>query len=153
MNLRNLALPALALATTALTGCIVIEDDNPGCSTCGGGGAVVVTNYAPEIWDGDAGCYYDGYERDDIWYFEAEVDDRDGLSDITMVWADVYDEFDGTLVESFELYETNEPGIYFSDWLGRSTWLDCGYPHYTVDIVVYDTFEDFDVLTLFPVCY
>ena len=66
---------------------------------------------------------------------------------------DVYDEFDGTLVESFELYETNEPGIYFSDWLGRSTWLDCGYPDYTVDIVVYDTFEDFDVLTLFPVCY
>lgn len=150
MNLRNLALPALALVTAATSGCIVIEDDGPrnGCFDCGPD--VVITNYAPEVWDGEAGCYYDGYERDDIWYFEAAVDDADGLGDIESVWADVYDEFDGSLVESFELYPTETPGVYFSDWLGSTTWLDCGYPDYTVDLVAYDTFEDADVMTLVP---
>jgi len=153
MNARTLVLPALALASTLVGGCIVVEDDDRnGCYDCGGGD-VIVTNYAPEIWDADAGCYYDGYERDDIWYFEADVDDPDGLGDIQSVWADVYDEWDGTLVESFELYPTDQPGIYFSDWLGSTTWLDCGYPDYTVDIVVYDSFEDYDAVTLVPVAY
>lgn len=150
MNLRNLVMPALALATT---GCIVIEDDrNDGCFDCGGGD-VVITNYAPEVYDGQAGCYWDGYERDDIWYFEAAVDDADGLGDIESVWADVYDEWDGTLVESFELYPTETPGVYFSDWLGSTTWLDCGYPDYTVDLVVYDHFQDSDAMTLVPDIY
>lgn len=149
MNLRNLALPALALATAFTSGCIVVDDRGPATR----GPDVVITNYAPEVWDGEAGCYYDAYERDDIWYFEAVVDDRDGLGDITAVWADVYDEWDGTLVESFELYPTNDPEVWFSDWLGRTTYLDCGYPDYTVDLVAYDTFEDNDVLTLVPGYY
>lgn len=153
MTLRNLVLPALALAATATSGCIVVEDDGPrGCYDCGND-APIVTNYAPVIYGADAGCYYDGYERDDIWYFEADVDDADGLGDIHSVWADVYDEFDGTLVESFELFPTNTPGIYFSDWLGSTTWLSCGYPDYTVDVVVYDSFDDFDAVTLVPEYY
>ncbi|MFK7931700.1 MAG: hypothetical protein AB8H79_26210, partial [Myxococcota bacterium] len=122
MNLRNLALPALAAITALTSGCIVVDDTGPNTRP-----APVVVNYAPEVWDGEAGCYYDGYERDDIWYFEAVVDDLDGLGDVTSVWADVYDEFDGTLVESFELYPTDDPEVWFSDWLGRTTYLDCGY--------------------------
>jgi len=113
----------------------------------------VVSNYAPEVLDAEAGCYYDGSYRDDIWYFDAVVDDFDGLGDITQVWADVYDEFDGALIESFELYPTGDSSVWFSDWLGSSTYLDCFYRGYTVDVVAYDTFEDMDYMTIVPYTY
>ena len=133
--------PALAIALATLaTGCIVVDDDRPGG----------VVNYAPEILDADAGCYWDSYYYDDIWYFEAAVDDLDGPRDVEAVWADVYDEWSGDLVESFELYPTNDPHIWFSDWLGSSTWLDCMYYDYTVDIVAYDSFDDSDWVTVIP---
>ena len=110
-------------------------------------------NFAPEVIDGEAGCYYDPAYNDDVWFFDAYVDDLDGLQDITQVWADVYDEFDGSLVESFELYPTNESLLWFSDWLGSTTYLSCGYSQYTVDLVAYDTFEDMDYITVVPYVY
>ncbi|MFZ5481792.1 MAG: hypothetical protein ACOZNI_33835, partial [Myxococcota bacterium] len=57
------ALTAAVLA--ALPGCyFVYEDPHP---------APVDT--APYVTYADAGCYWDGYYRDDVWYFEADVDD------------------------------------------------------------------------------
>jgi hypothetical protein len=150
--MRHLALPALALTTTLATGCIVIDDNDDWNDPCCDGPPVVV-NHAPEVWDGEAGCYYDGYNRDDIVYFEAVVDDPDGLGDVVEVWADVYDTYDGTLVESFELYATTERGVYFSDWLGHTTWIDCAYPGYEVDLVAYDSYDDYGVLTVIPWTY
>lgn len=148
--MRHLVLPVLALASTLVSGCIVVDADDDRCYDCG---THTVVNYAPELIDGEAGCFYDDYEIDDIWYFEAVVDDRDGLGDVTAVWADVYDEYNGELIESFELYPTEYGDVWYSDWLGRTTWLDCFYPDYTVDLVVYDSYEDTDWITVVPYTY
>ena len=115
---------------------------------------IVPDNYAPTLNAGDAGVFYDNQDADDIWFFEAEVNDADGLSDIVGVWADVYDEGrGGVLVESFELFPTDDPYVWYSDWLGATTLLNPFYPSYTVDLVVYDTYEDMDYLTITPLTY
>ena len=134
------ALMTLVLATLA-TGCIVYTDDvddhTPRTST-----PEPIQEYAPVVVDAEAGCYWDRSYRDDIWYFQADVDDGNGIGDVVSVWADVYDEFaNGVFVESFELYPTDDPYVFFSDWLGSSTHLDCLYEGYTVDFVVYDQLE------------
>jgi hypothetical protein len=143
--LRTLTLSTLAV-TSLTTGCIVYERDRyverPPPS--------LNANYAPEVIDADAGCFFDPAYRDDIWMFDAVVDDPNGVYDVVAVWADVWDEWDGTLVESFELFPTQDPYIWFSDWLGRTTWLACGYSYYTVDIVAYDRLDAVDVLTIVP---
>ena len=148
--MRSFVLPALLLATTS--GCILVSDD-------GGGGYdpgpqpdpdPVVYNYAPELIDGEAGCYWDGYYRDNIWYFEADVDDPDGIYDVTSVYADVYDDYNGQLVESFELYPTDDAYYWYSDWLEQSTYLDCYYTGFSVDLVVYDSYDDSDWITVYP---
>ena len=112
-----------------------------------------VYNFAPEILEAEAGCYFDRGYGDDIWYFDAYVDDLDGLHDVTQVWADVYDEFDGQLVESFELYSDSAGMLWFSDWLGGTTYLDCFYDNYTVDIVAYDSWDAMDYVTIVPYTY
>ncbi|TVQ92770.1 MAG: hypothetical protein EA397_06335 [Deltaproteobacteria bacterium] len=146
--LNRITLPALALATIA-SGCIVYESDYRDQPVRRAPPAVV--NYAPEILDADAGCYFDRTYRDDIWVFDAIVDDPNGPEDVIAVWADVYDEWDGSLVESFELFPTqHDPYHWFSDWLGSTTWLICGYDLYTVDIVAYDQLDAIDVLTIMP---
>ena len=147
--MRKLTTIALALLVT--TGCIIhtsdrddeFEVDVP----------VVDTNYAPIVTFADAGCYWDSYYHDDIWYFEADVDDYDGPLDVVQVWADVYDEWDGSFVESFELFPTDDPYLWYSDWLGSSTWLDCWYDNYSVDIVAYDTWNDYDYMTIWANTY
>jgi hypothetical protein len=146
MNHRLASFSLLAFVTT---GCIVIDDEpnGPCCDT------PVNVNDAPVVFDGEAGCFWDRANRDDIWYFEAAVEDWDGQGDIIGVWADVYDEYDGTLVQSFELFPTNDPYVWYSDWLGRSTWMDCTYRGYTVDLVAYDQLESVGVLTLVPYVY
>jgi hypothetical protein len=143
----------LAAATLlSLSGCVVhsYDYDEPA--------PVVVVetpvNYAPTVYGADAGVYWDGYYGDDIWYFEASVDDLDTPYDVVSVWADVYDEYaGGVYVESFELFPTDDPYFWYSDWLGRTTLLDPFYPGYTVDIVAYDTYEDFGFVTLWPATY
>lgn len=137
------ALPLLAPAAALLasTGCVIYADDvEP---------PPPPANYAPFVEGAEAGCFYDSYYRDDVWYFEAFTDDPNGVYDVVEVWADVYDEYHGaTYIESFELYPTNDPHVWFSDWLGHSTWLDCHYDGYTVDFVAYDSYGDYDVVTV-----
>ena len=146
-------LMTLVAALATATGCIYVdEDDSPPPQTI-----IVETpapvNAAPYVLDAFSGCYYDNYNRDDIWYFEGHVDDPDGVYDVVQVWADVWDERSGEMVQSFELYPTDDPYVWFSDWLVSSTWLDCWYPHYTVDIVAYDAFDSFDAVTVWPETY
>ncbi|MFT4979649.1 MAG: hypothetical protein ACI8S6_005561 [Myxococcota bacterium] len=139
----------IALAAFTTSGCVVYSDvDEPG--------PVVnqpTPNFSPYINSADAGCYYDAGYRDDIWYFEADVDDGNGPLDVVAVYADVYDGYTGQWVETFELYPTNNAHIWFSDWLGSSTWLDCYYRGYEVDIIAYDAYDAFDVLTVLPYTY
>jgi hypothetical protein len=142
-------LATTALIATLTSGCYVYASDSGHQDPYSDSGY----NFAPDVLDAEAGCYYDETYQDDIWYFDALVDDLDGLSDVTQVWADVYDEYDGSLVESFELYPTADSMVWFSDWIGSSTYLSCYYNMYTVDIVAYDTFEDMDYITVVPYTY
>lgn len=135
--------PVLA-ALLLTSGCIVYEDGGP---PPGPG------NDAPEVYWADAGCYWDNYYRDDIWYFEAEVDDPDGVYDVVAVYADIYDLRTGRMEDSFELFPTNDPYYWFSDWLGSTTWLDCYYGDYVVDFVAYDSYDAYDVLSVTPFTY
>lgn len=113
-----------------------------------------VPNYAPFIGDAEAGCYWDSYYRDDVWYFDAAVDDPNSVYEVTEVWADVYDEYYGPeYIESFELFPTNDPHVWFSDWMGSSTWLDCRYDGYTVDFVVYDQMGEVGYSTVWAYTY
>ena len=138
---------ALALLA-ALPACVVYDTDH-----------VVVddpapyVNYAPVINYAEAGCYWDGYYSDFIWYFTGDIDDPNGVYDVVSVWADVYDSPSGAWVDSFELYPTNDPYTWYSDWLGGSTYLDCNYPYYEVDIVAYDTYDVYTATTILPIYY
>lgn len=146
--MNRIALLALTLATS--TGCLFVDRDvrrDPVVPP------VVVVNAAPYILEATSGCYYDAYNVDDVWYFDAIVDDADGALDVTQVWADVYDEQTGYLVESFPLDPTTDPTYWTSEWLVSTSNLDCWYPLYVIDVVAYDTFEDYDIITIYPDTY
>jgi len=141
------------LALVAMQGCTVYSYDTYDEPTYVHEDPVVVYNYAPVVLDAYAGVYWDDHYWDDVWYFEAVVDDGDGPYDVVAVWADVYDEWNGALVESFELYPTADPYVWYSDWLGHSTWLDPFYRNYSVDVTVYDMYEDSDTMTVWAYTY
>ena len=138
-----------ALALSALSGCVVYSDDHhhePQPQP-------VYVNYSPVVEWADSGCYWDDYNHDFIWWFDAIVWDDNGRHDITAVYADVYD-YQGHLVDSFELYqEMPDPDEYFSDWLQHTTYLDCYRDDYIVDIVVYDTYDEWGAASVYPSTY
>ena len=147
MTRNTLKLPALSIFASALLGgCVVYADNDDD--------VVVVQqpapNYAPVVTWADGGCYWDSYYRDHIWWFEATIDDGNSPYDVVEAYADVYDSRTGAWVDSFELYPTNDAFYWFSDWLGSSTWLDCAYGGYVVDIVAYDSLEASGVGTFYP---
>jgi len=122
------------------TGCLVYDSDriDPG-----------PVNLPPYITWAEAGCYWDGYGGDYVWYFEADVDDPDGPGDVIAVYADVYDDWSGDWIDGFELYWYD--GItWFSDWWESSTWLDCSYPYNVVEFSAYDVYEAYDAVDVVP---
>lgn len=129
----------LPLALLPLAACVIDE-----------GPPAPQPNYPPTVVAAEAGCYYDDYNRDFIWYFTAEVQDPNGPYDVIAVYADVYDAYDNW-VDTFELYvEGGAPDVWFSDWLQYSTYLDCYYGGYLVDIVAYDTHEAWHLVSVYP---
>lgn len=148
------AILALSLAVLA-PGCVIYASDSGDWDDdWRDDDVVVVTNAAPQVFDGEAGVYWDPRERDDIWYFDAWVDDLDGLGDITEVWADVYDEADGSYVESFPLYpDPVLADVWTSEYYGSSTFLDPFYSGYTVDLVAIDQLGDEGGLTVWADTY
>jgi hypothetical protein len=135
LNARALLAAGLA-ALPLLTGCVYHDND------------AGPYNAAPDLGRASAGCYWDGWNADYIWYFDAEVSDPDGVYDVVEVWADVYNA-QGLYIESFELFrETPDPGYWFSDWLQYYSMLDCIGGSYSVDIVAYDSFGAFDLRTI-----
>ncbi|MCB9796810.1 MAG: hypothetical protein H6741_29265 [Alphaproteobacteria bacterium] len=137
----NRTFALLAVASLA-SGCVVVTDDNDT--------PPAPVEYAPYVSYADAGCYWDDYNYDFIWWFEADVWDDNGQPDISEVWADVYDAR-GALVQSFQLFrETSDPAYFFSDWLQYSTALDCYYGGYEVDIVAYDRLGYYDAVAVYP---
>ena len=129
----------LALSFTA-TGCIVVTE----------GGPHTTLNHTPTINWADAGCYWDNYYYEDIWYFEANVSDFDGVYDVVSVYADVYDTYNGRWIETFELAPTNDPSFWSSTWFADTTYTSCYYGGYEVDITAFDSFNDYDVITIRP---
>lgn len=132
-------LPAFILALSA--GCTIYTDE---------GGPDPGPHNAPPVFTyADAGCYPDDYYRDFVWYFDADVDDPDGYLDVTEVYADVYDSWNGSWVDGFELYP--EVGVtWYSAWVGESTWLDCTYDGYVVDFTAFDSYGASDVVSVIP---
>jgi hypothetical protein len=121
-----------------------------GCLVYSGGGHGKQSspkNEAPLVEWADASCYWDEAYRDDVWWFEADVADADGLGDVVAVYADVYDGFSGEWVDAFELFYDGG-NTWYSAWQGRSTYLDCGYYDYIVDFVPEDVVGEGQVYTL-----
>lgn len=140
-------LTGVALLLLSSTACIVY--DSPDHGGGGGGGGTVVTNAPPWVDDGAAYVTYDSFYNDDVWSFEAWVDDPNGVYDVVSVWADVYDDWaGGVLVESFELFPSEDPSFWYSDWYGSSTYLDPFWGGYSVDLVAYDVYDDFGWITI-----
>jgi hypothetical protein len=132
---------ALALPIFS-TGCIFID----GTSVSGTDNT---PNDSPTIAYADAGCWYDSFEQDYVWWFEADVYDDDGAWDIDEVYADVFDTRNSSWVDSFALSTWND--ITFSaDWAETWTNLTCGYGDYEVDFVAYDAWDAYDVYTIVP---
>lgn len=131
---------ALAAAALLLPACMVYDSDRDGPPP---------GNSAPYVSFADAGCYWDPYYPDYVWWFEADVDDYDGPGDVESVWASVYDDYTGQIVDEFELYP--DVGItWYSAWQGRSTYLDCAYLGYVVDVTAYDWAGAYDVVSVVP---
>ncbi len=159
----SLALPVLATVLGA-SGCVFVDGEPPPQSvvvTTDPMGeevvvyeeVIVVENSAPYIFSADAGCFWDAAYRDDIWTFEADVDDADSPFDVVAVYADVYDERTGIWVDSLPLYPTDDPYFWVSDWAGHSTYLDCHYGGYVVDFVAYDSLDAIDIISVYPWTY
>lgn len=150
-----------ALVATAVAllgqGCTVYSYDTattPYYTTTTTSTWVVETNSPPAVISADAGVYWDAAYFDDIWYFDAVVDDYNGAFDVLGVWADVYDECaGGVLVQSFELYPTSDPFVWSAEYFGSDTWLDPYYSCYTVDLVAYDVYEDYGWMTIWAATY
>lgn len=148
MNRTPLLAFALLVTAAAVTpGCVVYSADHTH-------GTIVTYNTPPVVTSAEAYVSFDPAYGDYIWTFDATVDDADGVLDVQQVWADVYDEWaGGQLVESFELYPTDDPYFWYSDWLGSTTFLDPDWDGYSVDFVAYDTYDDFGYATVWAVAY
>lgn len=129
----------------ALSGCIIV-DDGPDAPP-----PAVVVNSAPWVDAGDAGCAFDPSYGQDIWYFDAWVADADGAFDVVQVWADVWDDRSGVLVESFALYPTDDPTYWYADYATPN--LNCWFPYYSVDLVAYDSWDQAGAITVYPATY
>ncbi len=104
-------------------------------------------NDAPHLSNVDASCYWDDYYGDYVWWFMVDAEDRDGADDVVVVYADVLDNWDGQVADSFELYP--DQGVtWYSAWQERSTYLDCEYYDYTVVFTASDTAENEDAVEL-----
>jgi hypothetical protein len=142
--MQRLALIAAPVALLAANGCVVYAEEP----------LPQHHNRAPIVLDGAAWVEYDRQLGDDIWAFDAVVDDADGYRDLLGVWADVYDESrGGAHIQSFELFPTDDPAYWYSDWFGSTTRLDPFNNAYTVDLVVYDLGEKMGFLTVWAETY
>lgn len=148
MNRSILSVLSLILPLAA---CTVTLDDTSGHGHGHTPNTVVDYGSSPFIEWADSGCYWDSAYGDYIWWFEADVTDADGLYDVAEVVVDVYDDYWGEWVETFELLqESPNPDNWFSDWMEYSTWLDCGYSGYTVAFTAYDFDDNMDVVDVIP---
>ncbi len=145
---------ALTALVAMLPACLIYTDSTPSGDYYDPGPDVVIDyNAAPQMLDAQAGCFWDRRLQDDVWYFDATADDADGPYDIVEMWADVYDDITGELIESFELVPTEDPYLWSVEYMASSVYIDCWYPWYSVDFVAIDAYEAWDSLLVYPETY
>lgn len=128
---------SLILPVLGLSGCFVYTDPGP------------APNQAPYFDYADAWCEPDNASHDFIWAFEADALDPNGANDVSEVYVDVYDTWDGAWVDGFPLDPVG--GVtWYSAWMGSSTYLDCTYAGYEVDFTAVDIFGASDTVTVVP---
>lgn len=116
---------AAVASFSLLSGCVIYADGGPD------------GNGAPSFSYADAGCYWDDYYNDFVWYFDADVQDPDGSGDVDLVYVDVYDGVTGRFVDTFDL--APEAGAnWFSAWVASSTYMDPAYGQYYVEFTAVD---------------
>jgi hypothetical protein len=131
--------PIIAAALLSLSACIVYDTDT----------RPAPINDAPIITWAEAGCFWDSYAYDWVWYFDADVTDPDGKGDVWEVYADVLDDRTGQLVDSFLLADFGG-GYWSTEWLQHQTWLDCASGWYVVEFVAYDYMDYWDSYAVYP---
>lgn len=110
-----------------------------------------IDNWAPDVTDASAGCFWDTHDNRYYWYFDAAVDDLDGLGDIVSVEANVYDDWrGGRWVDGFALDPTTDAWDWYTEVPEAATRLDCHYHGYTVEFVVWDYYDDTGTLSVYP---
>ena len=112
-------------------------------------------NFAPAVRSAEAGVFWDSFRGEDVWYFDAWVEDPDGPLDVRSVWVDVYDDYSGSgyPVQSFELFPGDAPNAWYSEWSAFSTNLDPYYGGYSVEVVAHDSFGAEGMVSVVPYTY
>jgi len=112
-------------------------------------------NFAPRVSSAEAGVYWDNRRGEDVWYFDAYVEDADSPFHVSSVHVDVYDDYSGSGVpiQSFDLFPSDEPNAWYSEWSARSTYLDPYYPGYSVEVVAYDSYGAEGFASIVPYTY
>ena len=88
----------------------------------------------------------------ELYLVNASADEEDTVW-VTEVWADVYDAWTDEVIESFPLYASSDPNVFFSDWYASTTLTNCASPDWNVDIVVYDDMGDWTAVYVEPYAY
>ena len=110
-------------------------------------------NEAPYITSADAGCFYDDDFFEDVWYFDANVSDPNSDLDVVAAYFDVYDTWTGELEDTFALDATEDLNFWTTEWYESSTNLDCFYDGYVIDVLAFDIYDEFDLITIIPDTY
>lgn len=136
----------LLLSVSAIaTGCIVYDD---------GGPPVIIDSNAPAGFDVVAAEIDLGTSVANDWlYLDAEVYDPDGIGDISVVFVEIYDDYTGLMVDTFDLVPTTS-FLWQADIPIRDTYLVPDfYPDYSIDFWVQDWQGEGEVVTILPDLY
>ncbi|MEM6926008.1 MAG: hypothetical protein AAF602_03690 [Myxococcota bacterium] len=140
----------LLTSIAALGSACIVTPVTPGRP--GGGGGVIFN--APAGFDAVFAEISLGVApRDDLLLLDAEVFDPDGIGDVAVVFVEIYDDYTGFFVDSFDLipqtsflwqetipvFQTNLDPYY--------------YPDYSIDFVVQDFQGEGEIVNVLPDIY
>ncbi len=106
------------------------------------------TNVAPVVLEADVLCTVGEFTEGDVWEFAALVDDERGPLEVVAVDAWTWDVTTGEDLLYFPLFPTNDAFVWASAWIVEDEPLDCADPNVAVDLVAWDSWGAWSVLTL-----
>jgi len=91
--------------------------------------------------------------RIDLLLFDAVVYDLDGVGDVAIVYVEIFDDYTGQFVDTFDLYPSTS-FLWQADVAVRDTYLVPDfYADYSVDFIVEDFQGEGEVVTILPDIY